>query len=231
MKNNSLAAEILFGNSSHSRRCVIHTVRSVLIIDDHLLVRRGLIQLLVEEFRISGFGEAQTAEEALPQLDKGKPWNLVILVVRSSGRQAFRPLEQILTRRPGAKVLVLSVHTGPQYAALARQLGASGFLSKFAPCSELVRAFRAVLEGRTYYPQEPASDPEADLRKSLRILSEREYKVMLALAGGKRIGEIAVELQLNVKTVSTYRRRILDKLGLHSTADIVRYVLERNTAV
>ena len=196
----------------------------VLIVDDHLLVRNGLKQVLKEEYRGVVFGEAQSAGEALAHIEKS-PWDLVVLDIVLPDKDGFYVLHEALIRRPESRILVLSIHADPLYAARARQLGASGYVCKDAGRADLVKAFKRVLAGKTHFDGSLPPD-SATTTTPHASLSAREYKVLLAFAAGRRTGEIAAELSLNVKTISTYRRRLLDKLHLKSTADLVHYVID-----
>ena len=198
----------------------------ILIVDDHLLVRQGLKQVLSGEYRDIVFGEAGSAEEALAQI-KAQSWRLVILDVSLPNADGFTVLREICTDRPQALVLMLSLHADSLYAARSLQLGAMGYISKSSGRSELLKAVRSVLDGRKYYSESVWR--EVDKAGSVprhANLSVQECKVLLALAEGRRIGEVAADLKLSAKTVSTYKRRILDKLALQSTADLVRYVID-----
>jgi len=177
-------------------------------VDDNVLIRNGLKQVLDEECRGVVFGEAGTADDALAQVAK-QPWDLVTLEISIPGKDGFDVLQEILLRRPRTRVLVLSSHANPLYAVRALQMRASGYVSKDAGRSDLVKALKNALTaiGHT-------------------SLSPREYDILLAFAAGKRTGEIAVKFNLNIKTVSTYKRHILDKLHLKSIADLVHYVID-----
>ena len=197
----------------------------ILIVVDHLLVREGLKQVLSHEYRDVVFGEARTADEALAQI-KARPWRLVILDVSLPDNDGFFVLREIRTRRPEAAVLILSMHGDSVDAAHLRQLGAAGYISsKSCSRSDLRKTFRSVLGGRKHLSESipRGVDPSPALHAKL---SAQEWKVLLALAAGRRTGEIAGELNLSAKTVSTYKRRVLNKLGLKSTADLVRYVID-----
>jgi DNA-binding NarL/FixJ family response regulator len=202
-----------------------HRLR-ILIVDDHLLVRQGLKQLLNDEYRDIVFGEAESAEEALAQI-KAQPWRLVILDVGLPNADGFSVLREIRTHRPQALVLMLSLHADSLYATRSLQLGAMGYISKSSSRSELLKAVRSVLDGRKYYSESVWREVnKAGSVPKNADLSVQESKVLLALAEGRRIGEVAADLKLSPKTVSTYKRRILDKLALQSTADLVRYVID-----
>ena len=198
---------------------------SVLIVDDHLLVRQGLKLMLSQEYRDLVFGEAKNGDEAAIRLAK-RSWDLVILDIALPGKDGFHVLQEIRRHQPSMRVLVLSMHADPQYAVRAQQLGASGYVSKNAGRPELLRAFKSVLAGKEYFEALPSARTSAETLPGHAALSARENSVMLAFAAGKSTREIAAELNLSVKTISTYKRRILDKLGLHSTADLVRYVID-----
>jgi DNA-binding NarL/FixJ family response regulator len=198
---------------------------SVLIVDDHLLVRQGLKLMLSQEFRDLVFGEAKNNDEAALRLAK-RSWDLVILDIALPGKDGFYALQEIRRRHPSMRVLVLSMHADPQYAMRARQMGASGYVSKNAGRAELLRAFKSVLAGQKYFENLPSPGTTVKTAPERAGLSTREHAVMLALAAGKSPGEIAAELNLSVKTISTYKCRILDKLALHSTAGLVRYVID-----
>ena len=197
----------------------------ILIAVDHLLVREGLKQVLSQEYRDVVFGEARTADEALAQI-KAQPWRLVILDVSLPDNDGFFVLGEIRARRSEAAVLVLSMHGDSVDAARSRQLGAAGYISsKGCGRSDLLTAFKSVLDGKKHFSGSICRgvDPSPALHRNL---SAQEWKVLLALAAGGRTGGIAAELGLSAKTVSTYKRRVLDKLGLKSTADLVRYVID-----
>ena len=176
----------------------------ILIVDDHLLIRLGLKQVLSHEFRDVVFGEAETAEEAL-SLIKAQPWRLVILDVSLPDDDGFSVLREVCARRPQAAVLVLGMHPDSQYAARCLQL----------------------LDGKKHFSESVRREARSQRSAGLHAdLSAQEYKVLLALAAGRRTGEVAAELNLSAKTVSTYKRRVLNKLGLESTAGLVRYVID-----
>jgi two-component system invasion response regulator UvrY len=197
----------------------------VLIADNHLLMRSGLKQVLSEEYRDVVFGEARTAAEALDQV-ASQPWDLVVLDIGIPGTDGFQVLGETLLRRPATRVLMLNIHANPVHAERARQLGACGYICKDAVRSELVKAFRNVLAGKAHFDESlPAISATPTVGHE--VLSAREYKVLLAFAAGKQASRIAAELGLNVKTVSTYKSRILNKLHLKSTADLVHYVIDR----
>ena len=151
----------------------------------------------------------------------------MILDISLHDGEGFSVLRESCAHRPQAAVLMLSLHADSLYAARSLQLGAMGYISKSSGRSELLKAVRSVLDGRKYYSQSVWR--EGDRAGSVPLhanLSVQECKVLLALAEGRRISEVAGDLKLSPKTVSTYKRRLLDKLALQSTADLVRYVID-----
>ena len=198
---------------------------SVLVVDDHLLIRYGLQQMLSQEYRGLVFGEAKNSDEAAVRLAR-QPWDLVILGIALPSKDGFYVLQEIRRRHPSTRVLVLSRHADPRYTVRARQLGASGYVAKNAGRADLLRAVKRVFAGEQYFEDLPSPGTVAETTSTRAALSTREHEVMLALAAGKSPGEIAAELNLSVKTISTYKGRVLDKLGLHSTAELVRYVID-----
>jgi two-component system invasion response regulator UvrY len=198
---------------------------SILIVDDHLLIRHGLKQVISQEYRDVVFGEARTAEEAALAQIKAHPWRLVILDVSLPDNDGFSVLREISARRPEAAVLMLSMHADSGNAARSLQLGAAGYVSNSSGGSDLLKAVRNVLNGKQHFSESVRRgvDPSPAIYASL---SAQEWKVLLALVAGRRTDEIAAELNLSGKTVSTYKRRILNKLGITSTAGLVRYAIE-----
>ena len=202
----------------------------ILIVDDHAIVREGLKRILLDEFRDATFGEAGNATEALAQVWK-KPWELVLLDVSMHGRSGLDVLKEIRATASKVPVLVLSAHPEEQYAMRVLKAGAAGYLVKESAPQELCRAVRKVSSGGKYITPTLAERLAAEVQSSGRpaheALSNREYQVMLLIAAGKAPKEIGAELSLSVKTVGTYRTRILEKLKLKNNAELMRYVLER----
>jgi DNA-binding NarL/FixJ family response regulator len=200
---------------------------SILIVDNHPLIRMGLKQLLGHEFRDVVFGEAETAGEALAHI-QAQPWRLVILDVSlPDDSDSFSVLRELRARHPQSAVLVLGIDPDSQYAARSLQLGASGYISRSSGRSDLLKAVTVVLDGKKHFSESVRR--EVRTRKSAALhtnLSAREYKVLLSVAAGRRTGEAAADLSLSPKTVSTYKRRVMNKLRIKSTADLVRYVID-----
>ena len=199
---------------------------SVLIVDSHWVTSRGVKQLLAEEFRGIAFGEARTRSEALKEIEK-RAWHAVILEINIPGNHGLQILEDVLARRPETRVVVLTVDAESQCASQALSLGALAYLTKDCPRVDLIKAFRRVLMGARPLARSEKSAPPV-IRVSAHsheTLSSQEFKVMLALGAGNRPGEIAAALNLSIKTVSTYKKRILSKMQLRSSADLIRYMV------
>jgi two-component system, NarL family, invasion response regulator UvrY len=193
----------------------------VLVVSDCYLIKFGLTHLLQDEYRPITIREASNGAEALSSVTS-RAWDVIILDNSISDRPGLPVLGEILKRRPAQKVLVLSGQTDGAYGRHALRMGASSWLPRAASRAELVRAIRSLLSrnGRPKGSRSAGSEPRHT------ILSRREYKVMLALGAGKRPREIASDFKLSSKTISTYRRRLLNKMGFESSADIVRYLIE-----
>jgi DNA-binding NarL/FixJ family response regulator len=186
--------------------------------------------VLSHEFRDLAFGEAKTAEEALAQV-KARPWRLVILDISLPGHDGFFVLREIRAYRPEAAVLMLSMQADSLYAVRSLQLGAAGFISKSSSRATLLKAVRTVLDGKRFFSESVRRGVDHPRPVAHHAnLSAQEFKVLLAVAAGRRTGEIAVEFNLSAKTVSTYKHRVLNKLGLASTPDLVRYVIAHKLA-
>jgi DNA-binding NarL/FixJ family response regulator len=206
----------------------IPTLR-VLIIDDHTIVRRGLRALLSDEFRGAAFGEASNARQALEQLRKNR-WDVALLDITLPGKSGLDLLKELKAEWPGIPVLVLSGHTEDQLAVRVLRAGAGGYVTKESAPEELAKAIRKVLAGGRYVSpalaEKLASGVKQDLtRPPHDALSDREYDVMSRIGLGKTVTEIAEELSLSAKTISTYRTRVLEKLGVKNSAEIVQYAL------
>ncbi len=204
---------------------------SVLIVDDHVVVRQGLKQILSEEFCEAEFGEAQHADEAMNQVQR-RHWDVIILDINIPGRSGLEILEDIRRTSPETHILVLTMYPERQYAMRALRLGASGYMTKDSPRSEFITAFRKVLEGGKYVDSVISEALVTDLARSQpkphELLSAREYKVMVGLAAGKRVTDVAAEMHLSVKTISTYKRRIFQKMQINSNSELTRYAIGNN---
>jgi len=202
----------------------------VLIADDHAIVRRGLKETINESFPQTTFGEAQTAQEAIESVRR-QDWDVVILDISMPGKSGLDILDDLKRLRPKLPVLFLSMHPEEQYAKRALKAGAAGYLTKESVPEELKMAVKRVLGGGRYVSATLAEKLAWDLRRGTdapvhELLSDREFQVLRMIASGKTVKEIAGEISLSVKTVSTYRSRILEKTGLRTTAELIRYALQ-----
>ena len=203
----------------------------VLIADDHAVVRAGFKQFLEADASINAVGEAASGNETLDQL-REQEWDLVLLDIHMPDRSGLDILRHIQTGHPGVRVLVMSGLPEQQYAVNVLRAGASGYLSKGGSSEELLKAVRTVLVGRRYVSASLAESMAADLESTHdqnqplhERSSVREFQIFGKLAAGAGVGEIADELSLSVKTVSTYRSRILEKMNFSSNADMTAYAL------
>ena len=201
----------------------------VLIADDHAVFRRGLKETISEAFPKVTFGEAKTAQETVEHVRR-QDWDVIMLDISMPGKSGLDILSDLKRLRPKLPILFLSMHPEEQYARRALKSGAAGYLTKESVPEELKTAIRRVLTGGRYVSAALAERLALDLRKGadtpvLELLSDREFQVLRMIALGKAVGEIAEELSLSVKTVSTYRSRILDKTGMKTTAELIRFAL------
>lgn len=203
----------------------------IMLVDDHPVVRQGLRLMLTEHDSLTVVAEAASAAEALRILLGGEPAiDLLILDLNLPDQSGFAVLEAVHRQRPGLPVLILSIQPAEHVAVRALKAGASGFLNKEAAPEELVRAVRALSQGKKYIGQSLAEWLALDVsgqRDSLphERLSDREYQVFCLLAGGKSITDIAALLSRSPNTVSTYRSRILQKMGIDTNAGLTQYAL------
>ena len=203
----------------------------ILIVDDHAIVRRGLQQIVLDEYEDIVFGEATNGQEALDALSE-QDWDVIVLDISMPGRSGLDVLKEIRKQRPSVPVLVLSVHPEDQFAVRVLRAGASGYMTKETAPEELVNAINRIVQGGRYVSSTLAEILARDLSRDLRggvphqQLSDREFQVLRMMAGGKTITEVARELSLSVKTVSTYRARVLEKLKLKNSAEAIRYAVD-----
>ncbi|MBN1582139.1 MAG: response regulator transcription factor [Anaerolineae bacterium] len=204
----------------------------VVVADDHAVVRRGVIQILSEAGDMVVVGEASDGRETL-RLVQRCPCDVLLLDIAMPGGGGLDVLAQVHGLCPDLRTLVLSMYPEQQYATRALRAGAAGYLTKESAPDELIAAIRHIAAGGRYVSRTLAEALAEELGADVaqephHLLSNREYQVMCALAGGKTVGEIAGDLGLSVKTISTYRTRILEKLHLNTTAEIMRYVFDHN---
>jgi|SRR5882757_3549070 len=204
----------------------------ILIADDHTVVRKGLRQILLEEFPSATIEEVPDAEELIKKVLTSK-WDVVISDLSMPGRSGLDALHQIKQISADLPVLILSIHPEEHYALRVLKAGASGYLSKDSAPAELVNAIKKVLLGKKYISanvaEKLAANFSIDNDKQLHeTLSDREFDVMKLLATGKSVSDIADTLALSVTTVSTYRARIMTKMNLKTNADLTKYAIENN---
>src|SRR5260221_10658194 len=205
-----------------------------LIADDHAIVRKGLIQLLREEFTMTEVAEVTNGNAVLEEVQK-QLWDAILLDISMPGRDGIEILRKLRTNGIKAPILIISMDAEEQYAIRALKAGASGFLNKESANEELLDAVRKILSGRKYISSSIADKlaeavGEMGEIPSHDLLSDREMQVLQLIASGKTVSEIAEEISLSVNTISTYRTRILEKLSLHNNAEITRYALNHGLA-
>jgi two-component system invasion response regulator UvrY len=203
----------------------------ILIADDHAIVRKGLKQLILEEYAHAEIGEANDAEELVKKAIF-KEWDLVICDLHMPGRSGLDALKQIKQAIPKLPVLIMSMYPEDQYGVRVIKAGAAGYLSKVSIHDVLIKAIQTVLSGKKFIT--PAiAEKLADVfytgteQPTHQSLSDREFEVFKLLASGKKVSEIAHQLSLSATTVSTYRFRVLEKMNMRSNTDLARYALEK----
>jgi two-component system invasion response regulator UvrY len=202
----------------------------ILIADDHAIVRAGLRQFIADQIDMQVTGEAATGDEAIA-LVRAQDFDLVLLDISMPDKNGIDTLKAMRQIRPELPVLMLSGHAEEQYAVNLLRAGAAGYLSKEAASTQLVGAVRTVVQGRKYVSpalaqllaQGVAGGGDEPLHAQL---SQREFQIFCKLAAGQAVSQIADELHLSVKTVSTYRTRVLEKMGMKSNADLTYYAVK-----
>lgn len=202
----------------------------LLLVDDHAVVRAGVRQILHASFPNATFGEAGTASEAI-DLIANQSWDLVISDITMPGRSGLELLKALKSLKPRLPVLMLSVHAEDQFAIRVIKAGAAGYLNKDSAPNELVGAVQKVMSGGKYVSAtlaEALADglTHGETELPHQALSDREDEVFRLLAAGKTVKEIACDLTLSIKTISTYRTRVLEKMNLHNNADLMRYAVQ-----
>jgi DNA-binding NarL/FixJ family response regulator len=206
----------------------------VLIADDHAILRRGLREILMRELEGVVCGEAENVQQFLTQV-QNQNWDLAIVDITMPGRSGLDVLKDLQGVQPGLPVLVLSMHPEDQYGKRVLKAGAAGYMNKESAPEELIKAIRKVLAGGRYVSPVLAEKLAVEwgtngVRPLHESLSDREFEVLRMIALGKTISQIAVELHLSTTTISTYRARILEKMNMTTTAELMRYAL-RNGVV
>ena len=202
----------------------------ILIADDHRIVREGLKQILAETEDMVVADEASNVQEVLKKV-AGNDYDVLLLDISMPGRSGLDILKQLKSERPKLSVLVLSMYSEEQYALRALRAGASGYMTKESAPDELIEAIRKVSTGRKYISPAVAetlavSLESNDERPPQETLSDREFQVMCMIASGKTVKAIADELALSIKTVSTYRARILEKMRMKNNAELTHYAIQ-----
>lgn len=204
----------------------------ILLIDDHAIVRKGLRQILAEEWPDARFGEAGSYQEGLLSAG-GEDWDVIITDVSLPDKSGIELTRQMIASGIPAPILILSIHPEEFYASKALRAGARGYLPKEAAPNDLIEAVKTVRSGRRFLTEtmrrslSTSIDPEKD-QPAHEQLSEREFQVLVMLSTGKSLTQIAEHLNLSVNTISTYRSRILEKLKVDSTAAIMHYAISHN---
>ena len=204
----------------------------VLIVDDHALIREGLRSVIADAFPHNSIGEASNSAEAM-NLVWNQPWDIVLLDINLPGRNGLELLKEIKDARPKLPVLMVSGHPEEQFATRALKSGASGYVSKNGSPESLIQAIRQARAGGMFITQKTAemlaSQLTVDTDRPLHEqLSDREYDVFIRIGKGQGVSEIAENLNLSVKTISTYRTRILDKMGLRTNAALAQYAIRNH---
>lgn len=202
----------------------------VLLADDHAILRRGLKEILMRELDEVTCGEAEDAQQALMEV-QSHAWDLVILDITMPGRSGLDLLGDLQRMQPKLPILVLSMHAEDQYGKRVLKAGAAGYMNKESAPEELIKAIQKVLAGGRYVSPTLAEKLALALhqdagRPAHEILSSREFEILRMIASGKTVSQIAGELHLSPTTVSTYRTRILGKMNMATTAELIRYALQ-----
>jgi two-component system invasion response regulator UvrY len=207
----------------------------ILIVDDHAILRHGLRSMLSDEFHGATFGEASDARQALEQLRK-TAWDVALLDITLPGKSGLELLKELKIEWPKLPVLILSGQPEDQFAVRVLKAGAGGYLTKESAPEELAKAIKKIVAGGRYVSPALAEKLALEVKMdSARLphetLSDREYEVMSHIASGQTVTEIAEELSLSAKTISTYRARVLEKLGVKNSAKIVQYAVRNGLVI
>lgn len=204
-------------------------MKRILIADDHAIMRDGLKRILDATQDLKVVDEAESGDQVMAKV-RGNTYDLVLLDMSMPGKSGIELIKWIKTTKPEIPVLVLSMHEEEQYAVRAIRAGASGYVTKDTASVQLVTAIRKVTEGGVYLSQDVAEQIALNLQpkgaeQPHQSLSDREFEVFLLLVEGRAVSDIADRLHLSVKTVSTHKARILEKMGMESVAELVRYAM------
>lgn len=204
----------------------------ILVVDDHAVVRAGVQHFMAAVPDMEIAGEAGSADEAIRMI-RNKEWDIVLLDIAMPDKSGVEVLKQIKREKPNLPVLILSMHPENRYAVQILRSGASGYVQKEALATELVDAIKTIMRGHKYISHAVAElltmDPDTETEKPLHeTLSAREYEIFYKLSQGEGVTKIAEDLCLSVKTVSTYRARVLQKMNMTTNADIIYYAIKQN---
>jgi len=205
-------------------------MKRILIVDDHEVLREGVKRIFDKQVGAITFGEASSGPEAL-RLVREQDWDIVVLDLSLTGQNGLEVLKELKQIRPRLPVLILSMHTEVQFARRAFKAGASGYITKDSSRSELTKAINKVIDEGRYISQALAEKLFVDIGRDTdrlphETLSDREFEVMRLIASGKTAGEIAKLLSLSDSTISTYRARILEKMGMKTNAELTHYAIQ-----
>lgn len=203
----------------------------ILVVDDHTVVHEGVKRIVADASDMCVAGEAKNVQEALDLIERAE-WDIVLLDLALPGRNGLEVLQCLKRTHPKLPVLVFSAYPEDQYAMRAFKVGAAGYLTKSSLPEELVQAVRKVMRGGCYASASLAEHLVLALNEKTdqplhECLSDREYQVLCLLAMGKKVTAIAAELRLSAKTISTYRARILDKMNLQTTGELIHYAVQQ----
>jgi len=204
----------------------------IVVADDHTIVREGLKQILGAQADFQVVAEASDGHEALKRV-RELEFDVLLLDMSMPGKSGVELIKQVKAEKPRLRILILTMHEEHQYAVRAIRAGASGYLTKEGASSQLVTAIRKVASGGAYISAEVAEQlalnamPDATAAPHEK-LSDREFQVFRMIAEGKSVSEIADRLNLSVKTVSTHKANVLQKMGLTTQGELIRYALENN---
>lgn len=200
----------------------------ILTIDDHDIVLEGIKGIFAKPTGVAEFGEARNRDEALQHV-RDKNWDIAVLDISLDGHSGLDVLKEIKEIRPHLPVLMLSMYAESQYAKRAFKAGAAGYVTKGSSSDELRSAILKVIKGGRYVSSKMAEQMVVEISSSDKApherLSDRELEVLCMIASGKTVGDIAAQLALSDKTISTYRRRILDKMGMNSSAELTHFAI------
>lgn len=207
-------------------------MKRILICDDHPAIRKGVKLILSDEFSEVEFGEAENSADVLKKA-KEKKWDILILDMDMPGRNGLEVIKQIKDEKLNIPVLVFSMHPEGQVAIRVLKSGASGYLAKDVADTELVKAIRQIFSGRKYITPSLAEQLASQLENPSgktphELLSDREYQTLLLMAKGKTVSQISEELSLSVPTISTFRSRILEKMKMKTSAELISYAIRNN---